>query len=109
MQKSVIEYLVASASKYPQKKSVQDSTGSITFAELLRSAFVIADEVKAKGIWKQPIGVYIPKGCKMMQAFAGINMSGNFYVPLDTKSPDKRVLSILNVLESDVIITDQAH
>lgn len=109
MQKSVIEYLVASASKYPQKKAVQDSTGSITFAELLRSAFVIADEVKAKGIWKQPIGVYIPKGCKMVQAFAGINMSGNFYVPLDTKSPDKRVLSILNVLESDVIITDQAH
>ena len=45
MQKSVIEYLVASAEKYPQKNAVQDSTGSITFSELLRSAFVIADQI----------------------------------------------------------------
>ena len=109
MQKSVIEYLVATTAKYPQKTAVQDASCSITFAELLRSAFVIADEIKAKGVWKSPIGVYIPKGCRMVQAFAGINMSGNFYVPLDTKSPDSRILSILNVLESEVIITDQAH
>lgn len=109
MQKSVIEYLVVTAAKYPQKNAVQDSTGSITFSELLRSAYVIADEIKAKGVWKSPIGVYIPKGCHMVQAFAGINMSANFYVPLDTKSPDTRILSILNVLESDVIITDKEH
>ena len=104
MQKSVIEYLVATAEKFPQKNAVQDSTGSITFVELLRSAYVIADVIKEKNVWKSPIGVYIPKGCHMVQAFAGINMSGNFYVPLDTKSPDTRILSILNVLESDLII-----
>ena len=109
MQKSVIEYLAASAAKYPQKNAVQDAYGSVTFSELLHSAFVIADEIKSKNVWKSPIGVYIPKGCHMVQAFSGINMSGNFYVPLDTKSPDTRILSILNVLESDIIITDQAH
>jgi len=109
MQKSVIEYLAASAAKYPLKNAVQDENGSVTFAELLRSAFVIADVIKDKDVWKSPIGVYIPKGCHMVQAFAGINMSGNFYVPLDTKSPDTRILSILNILESDVIITDLAH
>ncbi len=109
MQKSVIEYLVTTAAKYPKKTAVQDSTGSITFTELLRSAFVIADEIKAKGLWKSPIGVYISKGCLMVQAFAGINLSGNFYIPLDTKSPNDRILSILNVLESEVIITDKAH
>ncbi|MBR0165551.1 MAG: amino acid adenylation domain-containing protein [Prevotella sp.] len=109
MQKSVIEYLVNSAAKHPQKNAVQDSTGSITFSELLRSAFVIADAIKARGLWRSPIGVYIPKGCHMVQAFAGINMSGNFYVPLDTKSPDTRIQSILEVLESEAIITDKAH
>ena len=60
MQKSVIEYLVNSAAKYPQKSAVQDSTGSITFSELLRSAFVIADVIKVQGLWRSPIGVYIP-------------------------------------------------
>ncbi len=109
MQKSVIEYLVATAAKYPNKIAVQDSMDSITFTELLRSAFVIADEINTKGLWKSPVGVFIPKGCLMVQAFAGINMSGNFYIPLDTKSPESRILSILNVLESEVIITDKAH
>jgi acyl-CoA synthetase (AMP-forming)/AMP-acid ligase II len=109
MQKSVIEYLVATAAKYPEKIAVQDSIGSITFTELLRSAYVIADEIKAKGLWKSPVGVYIPKGCRMVQAFAGINMSGNFYIPLDTKSPETRILSILNVLEAEAVITDKAH
>jgi amino acid adenylation domain-containing protein len=109
MQKSVIEYLVATAAKFPNKTAVQDSIGSITFSELLLSAYVIADEIKATGAWKCPIGVYLPKGCHMVQAFAGINMSGNFYVPLDTKSPDTRILSILNVLESDIIVTNKAH
>ena len=109
MQKSVIEYLVATAAKYPEKIAVQDSIGTITFAELLRSAYVIADEIKTKELWKSPIGVYIPKGCLMVQAFAGINMSGNFYVPLDTKSPETRISSILNVLEAEAVITDRAH
>jgi amino acid adenylation domain-containing protein len=109
MQKSVIEYLVKTTAQYPQKTAVQDAEGSISFSELLRSSFVMADEIRRNDVWRQPIGVYIPKGCKMVQAFAGINMSGNFYVPLDTKSPDTRVLSILSVLESDVVITDKAH
>lgn len=109
MQKSVIEYLVKTAAQYPQKAAVQDADGKITFSELLHSAFVVADEINKRDVWRQPIGVYIPKGCKMVQAFAGINMSGNFYVPLDTKSPDSRVLSILSVLESDVVITDKTH
>ena len=109
MQKSVIEYLVATAAKYPEKVAVQDSTGSITFAELLHSAFAIADDIRARQLSRQPIGVYIPKGHLMVQAFAGINMSGNFYVPLDTKSPDQRISSIISVLESELIITDRAH
>ena len=72
MQKSVIEYLVHTAAKHPQKTAVQNTTGSITFTELLRSAFVLADAIRAQYLWRSPIGVYIPKGCAMVQAFAGI-------------------------------------
>lgn len=109
MQKSVIEYLLKTAAQFPQKIAVQDADGFVSFSELLQSAYILADELKKYEVWKQPIGVYIPKGCKMVQSFAGINMSGNFYVPLDTKSPDTRVLSILSVLESDVVITDKTQ
>lgn len=109
MQRNVIEYLLATGTRYPNKIAVQDSECSITFCELIQSAFLIACEITKSGVSKSPIGVYIPKSCKMVQAFAGINMNGNFYVPLDTKSPHERILSILNVLESDIILTDRAH
>ena len=110
MQKSVIEYLEKTVKAYPQKDAVQDSEMRITFSELWDAAKRISNAIVGEGVVKNsPIGVYIPKGCKMVEAFAGINMSGCFYVPLDTKSPDTRVSSILTTLEATCVITDKAH
>lgn len=110
MQKSVIEYLQQTVSLFPKKTAVKDSEMSITFAELWQNAQKISSVLINANIGlNNPIGVYIPKGCKMIESFAGINMSGNFYVPLDTKSPDSRVNSIITTLESKVLITDRAH
>ena len=109
MQKNVIEYLSRTVQLYPNKLAVIDSEKQITFKELEIAAIQIATILNQKDFKNQPIGVYIPKGCKMIEAFAGINASGNFYVPLDTKSPTSRVASIIEVLESKVIITDRAN
>lgn len=109
MQKSVIEYLALTAQKYPDKIAVKDSVNAISFSELLNSGYIIASEIISGQVRKNPIGVYISKGCKAIQAFAGINISGNFYVPLDTKSPVSRVQSIIDVLESEIIITDKEN
>lgn len=110
MQKSIIEYLSATVSRFPEKMAVKDSEMSINFGELWQNAQKIsAALVNANIGLNNPIGVYIPKGCKMIESFAGINMSGNFYVPLDTKSPVSRVNSIISTLESKVLITNRAH
>ena len=111
MQKSVIEYLERTVSSYPDKVAVQDSEGSITFSELWDAARRISNAIAiGEGITRNnPIGVYIPKGCRMVESFVGINMCGNFYAPLDTKSPDSRVISILTTLEAEYVITDRAH
>ncbi len=110
MQKSVIEYLEKTVNLYPNKVALKDSEMSITFSELWDSAKRISNAIKSEGVLKNsPIGVFIPKGCKMVEAFAGINMCGCFYVPLDTKSPDSRVSSILTTLEATCVITDKTH
>lgn len=110
MKKSVIEYLERTVNSFPNKEAVQDSEMKITFSELWDVARSISNAIKAIGIQKNnPIGVYIPKGCKMVESFAGINMCGCFYVPLDTKSPDSRVNSILTTLEAKCVITDRVH
>ena len=110
MQKSVIEYLKRTVCSFPGKAAVQDSEMSVTFAELWEAARRVSNAVVAAGVGRNsPIGVYIPKGCKMVESFAGINMCGCFYVPLDTKSPDARVSSILSTLEAACVMTDRTH
>lgn len=110
MQKNVIEYLSTTVARFPDKIAVKDSEMSITFNELWNNAQKLSSALIDMGIGlNNPIGVYIPKGCKMIESFAGINMSGNFYVPLDTKSPVSRVESIITTLESKVLITDRVH
>ena len=110
MQKSVIEYLSATVERFSEKTAVRDAEMTITFGELWLNAQKISSALVNENIGRNnPVGVYIPKGCKMIESFAGINMSGNFYVPLDTKSPALRVGSIITALESKVLITDRAH
>lgn len=110
MQRSVIEYLEKTAGSFPGKVAVRDFESSITFSELWDTARMVSNAIADEGIAKNsPIGVFIPKGCKMVESFAGINMCGCFYVPLDTKSPDSRVSSILTTLEAGCVITDKAH
>lgn len=111
MQKSVIEYLKKTSNLFPNKIAVKDNLQSISFEELWSSAQKIANAINKSnyGLQNNPIGVYIPKGCMMVEAFAGINMSCNFYVPLDTKSPYTRVQTIIDVLDSSIVITDSQH
>ena len=109
MQKSVTEYLDITADKFPSKVAVEDENGSITFAELRANALKIAEYCVENGIFKQPVCVYLPKSKEAVTSFEGVNYSGNFYVPLDVKSPDIRIQSILTTLQPVLIITDEGH
>lgn len=105
MQKNVIGYLSATVGQFPEKEAVKYSVMAITLGMLWQNAQMIsAAFVNANIGLNNPIGVYIPKGCKMIESFAAINMSGNFYVSLDTNSPASRVNSIITTLVSKVLI-----
>lgn len=108
MQKNVIEYLWKTVERVPDKVAIDDNKEQVTFSQLKDSAIKIADCIREFDLKKSPIGIYLPKSAKMIQAFAGVSLSGNFYVPLDTKSPDVRVQSILQVLGAKIIITNAA-
>lgn len=106
--KNVIDYLQKTVSFFPEKIAVKEQNQAITFKQLWLDACCISLSINKIG-GGQPIAVYLPKGCSMITAFAGINMSGNFYVPLDTKSPYERVSKILDTLESKLVVTDKQH
>ena len=108
MRKNVIQYLFETAERVPDKIAVDDNKEQVTFAQLKQSAIKVADSIRELGFKKSPVGVYVPKSTIMVQAFAGVSLSCNYYVPLDTKSPDARIQSILQVLGAKVIITTAA-
>ena len=108
--KNVIELLARTVRSYPNKVAVQDLEKTITFSELWDTARRFSNALADAEVERNsPVGVYIPKGSKMVETFAGINMCSCFYVPLDTKSPNARVSSILSTLEASCVITDHAH
>jgi D-alanine--poly(phosphoribitol) ligase subunit 1 len=107
---NLIEYLKATVKKYPNKIAIHDDLEVISFLQLDGFSDKIASAIRNKNnISRLPIAVFMPKNCWSVIAFVGIYKSGNFYVPLDTKSPIDRISKILDTLNSKCIITDTNH
>lgn len=109
MQINVTEYLDKTAQLFPNKIAIDDTYKSLTFSELERQARALAGFIIEQGLQNSPVAVYMPKGCDAVVSFAAINYSGNFYVPIDTKSPESRVKNIFDSLRSKVVITNKAN
>ena len=110
MQKSITEYLEKTVKLFPGKEAVKDTEMCITFSELWDTARRISNAIDSVVNTNNcPICVYLPKSCRMVEVFSGINLSGNFYVPLDTKSPSSRIKAILKEMDATCVITDKSH
>lgn len=109
MTTNVTEYITNTTLRFPDKVAVKDAKGEVTFSQLVEAGKKVATRLLEMQISGKPVAVYMPKSKEAIISFLGINFSGNFYVPLDVKSPAARVNSILQVLESDIVITDKDH
>ena len=107
MQINVTEYLDKTAAIFPNKIAVDDVKTTLTFSQLQQYAYSIACKIITLNLINKPIPVYMSKCCGMVASFSAINYSGNFYVPIDTKSPDSRIKNIFNTLDAKVILTDK--
>ena len=109
MQINVTQYLDQTASRFPNKIALDDTKTTLTFQQLQQYAYSIANKIMAYNLTNAPIAVYMPKSNDMVVSFAAISYSGNFYVPIDTKSPDNRIIKIFNTLESKLILTNSSN
>lgn len=104
---NLIDYLKETVNKYPNKIAVNDNVKIVSFLELDDISDKIASAICSKNnILRAPIAVFLPKSSWAVISFVGIFKSGNFYVPLDTKSPIDRISKILHTLNTACIITD---
>jgi len=109
MQINVTEYLDRTAQLFPDKIAIDDIYRSMTFSQLRKQARVLAGLIIEQGLLNKPVAVFMQKGCDLVVSFAAINYSGNFYVPIDMKSPENRIKNAFDSLNSRVVITNQAN
>lgn len=105
MIRNVLEYLEKSAEKYPDKIALQDENSSMTYSELVKKAksvgFYLFSET---GERNRPVMVLIDRNIESVAMFMGIVYSGNFYVPVDSSLPMKRILSIKETLNPSAVL-----
>ena len=106
MRINVTQYLDDTIVKHGNSIAIEDVNGELSFNQLQQNAYTVADVLIDLNITNNPIGVLLPKSKESIIAFVGINYSGNFYVPLDIKSPLDRLQKITMKLEPKVIITN---
>ena len=58
---------------------------------------------------RKPVAIMLDKSCSCIECMLGTLYSGSFYAVIDTKSPEYRIQSILQTLESPLIIADEEN
>ena len=103
---NVLDYLEASAARWPDKEAYMDQNGSLTFGQLRTAARAVGTAVAGLLDKGSPVAVYMEKSVQSIAAFLGVAEAGCFYIPIDVQMPDQRVRSILDTLEAQVMIVD---
>lgn len=108
MVNNVIEYLQESVRKFPDKAAVVDEHSTLTYRDLDQKARRIANIIHTRcmGAVNRPIAVYMEKSADCLAVFMGVVYSGNFYSPMDVRSPRERTGKILSVLRPAAVVTD---
>ena len=106
MQNHVLDYLDSTVKRVPDKIAFANETDALTFLEVYNQNRAIATFFMEKGLYKEPIVVFMNKHPKTITAFFGVINSGNFYVPIDEEMPRVRIDLILDNLKPRAIICD---
>lgn len=105
---TAVIYLEETVKKYPKKTAIIDESRKLSFEELKYNSMKISLLIDAGSV-NRPIAVFLPKSINSIECFLGIMYSGNFYVPLDVKSPLERVNKVIENLSPEYIFTNTEY
>ena len=106
MQNHVLDYLDSTVKRVPDKIAFANETEELTFRQVYDQNRALATYLMEKGLYKEPVVVFMNKHPKTITAFFGVINSGNFYVPIDEEMPRSRINLILENLNPRAIICD---
>ena len=90
--KNVLEYLEASADRYPEKIAFSDSKSAVRYGRLRDLASRIGTYIARRtSLMRAPVAVLFGKNTDAVAAFLGVAYSGNFYTIIDSHMPLERI------------------
>ena len=109
MRINLVESLLATSEKFPDKRAVVDERESLTFRELAEKGFCVSRRIaqQSPGV-NRPILIYMEKSCAALAGIVGVLMSGNCYCPIDVSSPQGRLQSMLRTLQAQLALTTRS-
>lgn len=106
MIKNVLQLLEDTSNSLPDNIALKDENKSITFRQYLDGAKRIGSFLsrQIRDNYARPIIVMVDRRVEPIVAFMGVLYSGNFYVPIDNRTPVERLKAIVNVLDPLAVI-----
>ena len=95
MKNSSIHFLLETVRAFPEKVCIADEYDQVSFIDFFTRAYALAKRLSKDKAINLPVLVHMPKSIDAIVSFAAILLSGNFYVPLDIKSPIARMEKIM--------------
>lgn len=106
--KNILEFLENTAPRLGDKTAFADESGSLSFDKLMHLARAGGSFLLGRGIYRQPVAVFMDKSPRTIAAFFAVIYAGCCYVPLEKGMPLHRLRMILQRLQPQAIICDDA-
>ena len=107
--KNVLEYLEDVAEKNKDKIAVIEEEKKCSYIEILENSKRIGSGLTKYVKPRKPVPILMEKGINTLSTFFGTIYAGCFYVLLNPELPTVRLQKILEILEAEVIVTDEEH
>lgn len=107
--RTVLEYLENSERRNKNKIAAIDEYGKCTYEELVENSQKVGSKISEIIKTKSPVPVLMEKGINTLYAFFGAVYANCFYILLNPELPKSRLDHIIEVLEPEIIITDEKN
>ena len=105
--KNVLEYLEKIVLENEKKIAIIEEEKKCSYLELLQTSKKVGSELSNYIIPRQPVPILMEKGINALYSFFGTIYAGGFYILLNPELPTSRLEKILEVLETNIIVTDE--
>ncbi len=94
----------------PDAIAVFDRTDTVTYSELGRAAFGLANDIVDRlGVGSEPVLVLMHQGLAAITATVAVLAAGKYYVPVDPGGPPGHTSAVIGAVEPRLIICEPAH